>query len=186
MDLLLAELIEEPQVGAVEHTHVVHAVAHHDQTVQADVDVEAGEFVGIQTGCPQNVGMGGATGHDFDPANLLANAAALAAANQTAHVDFKAGFHEGEEAGPHADGNVLAKYLGQDALDHDLTGGEGEIPVHDQGFVLEEGAFVAGVGGFVAVHTARIHETVGGLVGLEIANRTPDSFIRNQLHLQTI
>ena len=43
--LLLTELFQEAQVGAVEHTHVIHAVAHHHQPVQADVHIEPGVFV---------------------------------------------------------------------------------------------------------------------------------------------
>ena len=41
----LTELIEESEVGAVEETDIIHAVAHHDQSVQTDVDIEAGIFV---------------------------------------------------------------------------------------------------------------------------------------------
>ena len=101
---------------------------------------------------------------------MLAHAAALAAADQAAHIDLKAGLHEGEEAHAHTHRNVPAEHLGQNALDHHLTGGEGEVLVHDQRFILEEGTLVAGVGGLVAVHLAGVYEAIGWLVGLKIAD----------------
>ena len=99
---------------------------------------------------------------------MLAHAAALAAADQTAHVDLEAGLHEGEEARTHPHRDVPAEYLGEDALDHHLAGGEGEVLVHDEGLILEEGTLVAGIGGLVTVHPAGVHEAIGGLVGLHI------------------
>ena len=97
---------------------------------------------------------------------MLADAAALAAAHQAAHVDLKAWLHEGEEARPHAHRYIPAEHLGEDALDHHLAGGEGEVLVHDQRLVLEEGALVAGIRRLVAVHLTGVHEPVGRLVGL--------------------
>ena len=114
--------------------------------------------------------MGRAAGHDLDPAHVLAHAAPLAAADQAAHVDLEPRLHKGEEARPHPHRDVPAEYLGQDALDHHLAGGEREVLVHDQGLILEKGALVAGVGGLVAVYPARVHEAIGGLVGLHIAD----------------
>ena len=110
-----------------------------------------------------------AAGHDLDPAHVLADAAALAAADLALHVDLESGLHEGEETGSHANGDILAEHLLQDALDHDLARGEGEILVHDEGFILEEGSLVAGVGGLIAVDAAGIDEPVGRFVGAHVA-----------------
>ena len=162
------ELTQEPEIGAVEQADVVHAVAHHHQPVQTDVDIETGVFIRVQPCRPQDIGVRRAAGHDLDPAHVLAHAAALAAADQTAHVDLEAGLHEGEEARPHPHRDIPAEHLGEDALDHHLAGGEGEVLVHDEGLILEEGTLVAGIGGLVAVHPAGVHEAIGGLVGLHI------------------
>ncbi len=55
---LLLELAEKAQVRAVEEADVIDAVAHHDQPVQADVDVKAAPDIRIQTGGAEDIGMG--------------------------------------------------------------------------------------------------------------------------------
>ena len=81
----------------MEETDIIHAVAHHDQSVQTDVDVEAGVLVRVKSCGTEYVGMRGTAGHDLDPADVLTNAAALTAADQTSHIDLKAGLNEGQQ-----------------------------------------------------------------------------------------
>ena len=105
----------------MEQTNVVNAVTHHYKSVKSDVYVESGVLVGINACCAKYVGMRCTTGHDLNPTYVLTYATALTAANETAHIDFKSGLNEGEESGSHSYGNVLSKYLGENALDHNLT-----------------------------------------------------------------
>ena len=56
------ELTQKTQVCAVEQAHVIHTVAHHDQPVQPDVDVEPGEFIGVKSCRAQYVGVRCAAG----------------------------------------------------------------------------------------------------------------------------
>ena len=163
------ELLQETEVGAVEETNVINAVAHHNESVETDVYVEAGVFVRIKSCRAKNVGMRCAAGHNFDPTYVLTNAAALSAANETTHIDLESGFNEGEEACSHTNGDVLSEYLGEDALDHDLTCGIGEILVNNKSLVLEERSLVTCVGSFVSVNSAGVNESVGRLVCLHIA-----------------
>ena len=154
----------------MEETYVINTVTHHNKSVKTDVNVEARVLVGIKSCRTQNVGVRRAAGHNFDPTYVLTNAATLAAANETAHINFKSGFYKGEEARSHTYGNILTEYLGKNALDHNLTSGIGEILIDDKSFVLEECALVACVGGFVSVNSAGVNKTVGGLVCLHIAH----------------
>ena len=106
----------------MEQSDIIDTVAHHDQSVQADIYIESCVLIGIQSRSTQYIGMRGTAGHDFDPADMLADAAAFAAADLALHIDFETGFHEGEEAGAHPHGHIGAEDLAQDALDHDLAG----------------------------------------------------------------
>ena len=163
------ELLQEAEIGAVEQTNVVNAVAHHNESVKTDIYVKARVLVGVKSCRTKYVGVRSSAGHDLDPADVLANAAALAAANEASHIDLKAGLNEGEEACSHSYGNVLTEHLGENALDHDLTCGIGEILVNDECFVLEEGSLVASVGGLVSVNATGVNEAIGGLVCLHIS-----------------
>ena len=154
----------------MEETYVINTVTHHNESVKTDIDVEARVLVGIQSCRAKNVRMRRAAGHDLDPSNVLTNAAALTAANETAHVDLEARLNEGEEARSHTNGNVLSEHLGENTLYHYLARSIGEILVNDKSFVLEECALVACVGGFVSVNSAGVNKTVGGLVSLHIAH----------------
>ena len=72
----------------MEQTYVVNAVAHHNKSVKTDVNVEACVLVGVKSCRTEYVGVGGTAGHDLYPANVLAYAAALAAANEASHIYF--------------------------------------------------------------------------------------------------
>ena len=154
----------------MEHTNVVNTVTHHNETVKTDVYVEARVFVGVKSCGTKYVWMRCTARHNFNPTNVLTYAAALTAANETAHINFKARLNEGEEACSHSDRNVLSEYLGKNTLNHYLTGGIGKVLINDKRFVLEECSFVSCVGGFVSVYTTGIYEAVRRLVGLHIAN----------------
>ena len=74
------ELLQEAEIGAVEQTNVVNAVAHHNESVKTDVNVEAGVLVGVEACRTEYVGMRSTAGHYLYPTNVLTYAAALAAA----------------------------------------------------------------------------------------------------------
>ena len=95
----------------MEQTNVVNAVAHHNESVKTDVYVEARVFIGVKTCRAKNVRVRRTAGHDLYPTNVLTNAASLTAANETAHIDFKSGLNEGEEARSHSYGHVTAEDL---------------------------------------------------------------------------
>ena len=95
----------------MEQTDVIDAVAHHNKSVKTDVYIEARIFVGVKSCRTKNIGVGRTAGHYFYPANVLTNAAALSAANQTAHIYLKSGLDEGEESCSHTNGNILSEHL---------------------------------------------------------------------------
>ena len=105
------ELLQESQVCAVEQTNIIHAVAHHYQSVKTDIHIESGKFIRIKTCCAEYIRVRRTAGHYLYPSDMLANAAALAAAYKTAHIYLKAGFNKGEEAGAHPYGYITAENL---------------------------------------------------------------------------
>ena len=106
----------------MKQTNVINAVAHHNESVKTDVHVKARIFIGVKSCRTQNVRVRSAARHYLDPADVLTYAAALASAYKTAHIYFKSGLNEREESRAHSDGNVLTEHLGENALDHYLTG----------------------------------------------------------------
>ena len=164
------ELLQESQVCAVEQTNIIHAVAHHYQSVKTDIHIESGKFIRIKTCCAEYIRVRRTAGHYLYPSDMLANAAALAAAYKTAHIYLKAGFNKGEEAGAHPYGYITAENLGKYAFYHYLTCCEGEITVNDKSLILIESSFMAGIGSFVAVNMTGINKAVRGLVCLHIAH----------------
>ncbi len=157
----------------MEKAHIIDAVAHHDKTVEADIDVKARPFLWVQAGCPQNVGVRHAAWHDLDPTYLLADTAALAPADLAAHVDLEAGLHEGEETGAHTRFDRVAKDFFKDGFNEQVSGGERKVLFHDEGLVLVEGALVAGVGAFVTVNHARVHKARGCAMLAQVMDACP-------------
>ena len=153
----------------MEQTNVVNAVTHHNKTVKTDIYVEARVFIGINACRLKYVRMRSAAGHYLNPANVLTYTAALTAANKAAHINLKTGLNEREEACSHSYGNVLTEHLGENALDHNLTGGICEILVNDKRLVLEECALVTCVGGFISIHASGVNESIRGLMLLHIS-----------------
>ena len=96
----------------MEQTNVVNSVTHHYKSVKTDVYVEACVLVGINACRAEYVGMRSTAGHDLYPTYVLTNTAALASANEAAHINFKSGLNKREEAGSHSYGNVLTEHLG--------------------------------------------------------------------------
>ena len=142
----------------MEQADVVDAVAHHNQPVQPDVHVKPGELRRVEARRAQDVRVRRAARHYLDPADVLAHAATLASADETAHVDLVPRLDEREKPDAHPRRHVAPEYLRQNAFYHHVPGRKSEIPVHDQRLVLEERALVPRVRRLVPVDPAGVDE----------------------------
>ena len=92
----------------MEKPDIIDTVAHHNETVESDIHIKAGVSGRIQTACAKNIGMRCSSRHDLQPADVLADAASFAVADQTAHINFIAGLHKGEKTDAHANLHIAA------------------------------------------------------------------------------
>src|SRR5699024_151833 len=94
--LSILELLQEPQVVLKHQADVVDAVFQHGDALDADAEGKAGIDLRVDAAVCQHVMMHDAAAEDFDPAGVLAQRAALAAAFKTGNVHLHAGLGEGE------------------------------------------------------------------------------------------
>src|SRR6266545_4764196 len=110
------------------------------------------------------------TGHDLQPADLVARPAPVAATNLAFHVYLEARFHEREETRPHAGPHWFAEYGVQNGTDQKLSGSQRHPLIDEEHLVLEEGPLVSGVGILVPVNAARIDEPERRFVFAHVAD----------------
>src|SRR5690242_51667 len=79
---LLAELLQEPLVAAEEPADVVDAILQDADPLGPEAAGEAAEFGGVVAAVAQHVRVDHATAADLQPARVLADPAALAAAQE--------------------------------------------------------------------------------------------------------
>ena len=103
--------------------------------------------------------------HDFQPAGLLAHAAAVAAADHALDVHFGRGLGEGEEGRTEAHFELLLEEGAEEFLDGALEVGEADALVHQQAFHLVEHRRVGQVG-VAAVDAPRADNADRRLLGL--------------------
>src|SRR5512135_3799532 len=97
------ELTEESQVVFEEEAYVLDAILEDRNPVDAHPPGKTGVAAVVDPGHPQHLRVNHPCPEDFDPACLLADATALAEAENAADVDFRARLHERKVPGaePH-------------------------------------------------------------------------------------
>src|SRR5690606_12166317 len=75
-----AELLQEPQIVLEEQAQVIHAITQHRQPVDAHAEGIGGVALAVDAARSQHIRMHHAAAEHLDPAGLLAQAAAGAAA----------------------------------------------------------------------------------------------------------
>src|SRR5699024_8352562 len=82
------ELLQEPQVVLKHQADVVDAVFEHGDALDADAERQARVDLGVDAAVLQHAVVHDAGAEDFDPAGMLAQRAALAAAGKAGDVDL--------------------------------------------------------------------------------------------------
>src|SRR5690606_29306906 len=132
------ELLQEAQIVLEEDAQVVDAVAQHGQPLQAGAEGIAGVALGIDADVAEHFRMHHAAAQHFQPAGVLADAAALAAADHAADVDLGRRLREREIGRPEPHVQVALEEVAQELRQDALEVGEAHALVHQQAFHLVE------------------------------------------------
>ncbi len=157
------ELLQEAGVVLEVEADVVGLVLEHGHALDAESEGEAGVLLAVDAAVLEHVGIDHAAAEDLDPAGVLAERAALAAADVARHVHLRRRLGEGEEGGAQADAGLLAEELLGEVEQRLLHVGEGDVLVDIQAFHLVEDAVGAGGDDLVAEDTARADDADGRL-----------------------
>ena len=130
--LLFVELLEELQVVLKHQADVVDAVLQHGDALDADAEGETGVLVRVDVAVLEDFAVDDAAAQHLDPAGVLAQGAALAAALKAADIDLHAGLGEGEVRGTQAGAGVLAEQLLHKGVQRALQVAQGDALIHDK------------------------------------------------------
>src|SRR5262249_60335732 len=97
------ELSKDAQVVAEERPETVDAVLEHRDALDPHAERPARALLGVVADVPQDLRMHHARAEDLEPAALLAEPAAGAAADEAQHVDLGRRLGEREERRPEPD-----------------------------------------------------------------------------------
>src|SRR5262249_47993758 len=137
---------------------VVDGVLEHGDALRAHAEGKAGPLLGIVAAVVQDTRVYHAGAHDLQPAALLAQAAALAAADDAVHVHFDRRFGKREVAGADAHAPVLAEQAPREGDDRALEVGHADARADRQPLDLLELDLAARGDGLVAVaHAGQDH-----------------------------
>ena len=102
-------------------------VLEHGDALDAHPEGPAGHFLGIVAHVAEHVRVHHPRAEDLEPAALLADAAAVAAADEAQHVDLGRGLGEREERRPEARSRARAEHLAGEQLERALEVGHGDV-----------------------------------------------------------
>src|SRR5262244_1574419 len=140
------ELREEAHVVLEEQTDVVNLVLENGHPLHAHAEGPARDLLGIVAHVAQDVGVHHAGAQNLDPASMLAEPAARAAALEAEHVHLRGRFREGEERGTEAYARARPEHLAGEVIQGPLEIGHGDVAIHGEAFDLVEHGRVGGVG----------------------------------------
>ena len=163
------ELVEEANIVLAEHAQVLHHVFQVGDALNAQSEGIAAINLAVDAAGLEHGRIYHATAQNLDPARVLTETAALAAAQHTRNVHLGARLGEGEVAGTKADLSIGAEQLLSEVEQHLLQVGKGHILVNVQALNLVEEAVGAGGNGLVAVNATRADDANGRLVALHCA-----------------
>ena len=131
-------MLQESHIVLKQQSDIVDTVLQHRDPLNTDTECDAGVDVRVNSAVLQNLGMDHAAAEHFNPAGMLAQAAALSAAFKAADVHFNARFREGEIAGTEPCTHVRVKDLLHKLIQHALQVTQGNALVHHKAFHLVE------------------------------------------------
>src|SRR3990172_5769426 len=141
-----AELAEEAQVVLEEEPDIVDAVLEHGDALDAHAEGPARHLLGVIAHIAEHVGMHHARAQDLDPPILLADAAALAPAEEAEHGHLGGGLREREERGAEADARAAAEHLPREEIEGAAQIAHGDVAVHGQALDMVEHGRMRDVG----------------------------------------
>ena len=144
--LLVLELLQEAQIVLGHQADVVDAVLEHGNTLDADAESKAGIDLGVDVAVAQNLLMHHAGTQDLNPAGVLAQRAALAAAGKTGDVNLNAGLGEREIARAQTGPDAFTEQFLNELVEHTLKVAERDALIHNKTFHLMEHRGVGGIG----------------------------------------
>lgn len=155
------KLFQESEVVAPEVAYVFDAVFEHGDAFWPHAEGKTGVGRRVITAVFEDNGVNHATPQDFQPARVFAHLAAIAVAQDTFHVHFRARFGEGEVVGAETHFAVGSKHAAGEVGEGAFEVGKGDVAANCQPFYLVELYFAAGGDLFVAVAHARQDDTDG-------------------------
>src|ERR1035437_214419 len=87
------ESVHKADITRIEKAYVGNAIFDHEKSLDADTEGESGDFFGVETGRPDNVGVEHTGTTHFEPS-------ALFPWRDEPYVHFDRGLREAEETGP--------------------------------------------------------------------------------------
>ena len=104
-----SKLLQKPHIIAPEITDVANVPAHHGDAFRSHAKGKSTVDFRIITAIPQNVRVNHSASQDLQPAGVLADCAALAAAQETFHIHFRGWFSKGEVGWAETGADILAE-----------------------------------------------------------------------------
>ena len=135
---IISKLLQKPHIIAPEITDVANVPAHHGDAFRAHAKSKSTVDFGIVTAIPQNFRVDHTASEDLKPARVLADCAALAAAQEALDIHFRGWLREREvgraETGAHILPEQTPRKIGEGAFQI----AEGDILSDHQPFHLVE------------------------------------------------
>ena len=162
--------MEEAEVVFEVEADVVGAVFEHGHALDAEAEGEAAVLLAVDAAVVEDVGIDHAAAENLDPAGVLAEVAAGAAADVAGDVHLGGRLREGEVGGAQADADLIAEHALGEVEQRLLHVGKRHLLGHIQALHLVEDAVGAGGDGLVAEDAARTDYADRGLLLLHGAH----------------
>ncbi len=130
--------MEEALIAGHEHAQIRQVVTQGCDALNADAEGKAAVLLGINPHVPEDVRVDHPAAQDFEPACSLAEAAALAAADTAANIDFTARLSEWEEVRAVARRPISTKYLPRKIVECALQVAKRDPLIYDKTFYLRK------------------------------------------------
>src|SRR4030095_15349186 len=151
----LAKLFQEAEVVAEEVANIVDAVFQHGNTLRPHAEGKPAKHLGVIAPIAEHLGMHHTGSKNLQPPTVLADRAALAAADDAVHIDLDAGLGKGEMAAAKAHLAVLTKHPTGKIDQHTFQIRHGDVRAYREALNLMEHDFGACRDRLIAVTHAR-------------------------------
>src|SRR5579872_5241167 len=136
--LASGESTQKPQIVVEEQPQIVDAIAQHRQPLDAGAKRVAGVALRIDAAGFEHARMHHAAAGNLEPAGLLADATACAAAEHAGDVDLGGRLGEGEVRGTQPHGKILLEESLHEVVHDRLEVGEADTLIDEQALHLVE------------------------------------------------